>query len=31
MSLTNYAKTELQAAGYFDEDSFYGGAIGVLR
>jgi hypothetical protein len=28
MSLTNYAKTELQAAGYFDEDSDYGGLIG---
>jgi len=28
MSLTNYAKTELQAAGFFDEDSDYGGLIG---
>jgi hypothetical protein len=28
MSLTNYAKTELQAAGFFDKDSDYGGDIG---
>jgi len=28
MSLTNYAKTELQTAGFFDEDSDYGGLIG---
>jgi len=28
MSLTNYAKTELQAAGFFDVDSDYGDLIG---
>jgi hypothetical protein len=28
MSLTNYAKKELQTAGFFDEDSDYGGLIG---
>jgi len=28
MSLINHAKTELEIAGFFDEDSDYGGAIG---